>query len=72
VGRAAAAAWRFSHGVPVLRRGAHRRAPEDALARHRRAGRAGPARCTVPRTVRRGSRRPQPRLPCDRLSAESR
>ena len=33
-GGAAAPAWRFSHGVPLLCRGPHRRAPEDALARH--------------------------------------
>ena len=70
LGRAAAAARRLGDGVPLLCGRAHRAAPEDALARHRRPGRSRPAGRAVPRTVRRCSRRAQPRLPGNRLNGQ--
>ena len=70
LGRAAAAARRLGDGVPLLCGRAHRAAPEDALARHRRPGRSRPAGRAVPRTVRRCSRRAQPRLPGYRLNGQ--
>ena len=63
------AARRVPGGVPLLGGRPHRRAPEDALAAHRRPRRARPARNPLPPAVRRGPRGPQPRLPSHRLTS---
>ena len=68
VGRAAPGAWHLGHGVPVLGRGPDRPAPQDALARHQRAARAGQAGHAIPHALRCGSRGAQPRLPCRGLA----
>ena len=70
LGGAAGAARRLGDGVPLLGGRAHRPAPENALARHRRPGRSRPAGRAVPRTVRRRPGRAQPRLPGNRLNGQ--